>query len=169
MSFEMDREHEESVGSVLDPLSRYWFDWPMPGMAIFVPFRIFDSLIVADLWVDNGPSVLGSFDLGIYWQGTRLVSTGPIEQRGPMSRQFTDLIPGTTCLAGGDFYWALSFDNAQAPVMGILPRPSLPPQTLGVSMQLGAFPLPAIATLALPTSQFIPSCGHRQASPPAPR
>jgi len=89
--------------------------WPAANRAIFIPFRLTQTVTVTLMWVFNGATVNGNFDIGIYDKdGTRLVSNGVTAQVGVNQIQTVDITD--TVIGPGLFYMALAFDNTVATV-----------------------------------------------------
>lgn len=127
------------------------------NFATYVPFTLNATEIIKFLGWENGTTVSGNVDCGIYdLSGNRLVSTGATLQAGVSLPQVVD-IPDTT-LVPGNYFQAIAQDNAT----GLLKSFSMAIQVqeiLGVKQQATAFPLPAVATFAAPSKTVYPQFG----------
>lgn len=130
--------------------------WPSASRAIFLPLEIQESITVAYAGVNNGGTVSGNFDVGIYsFAGSLLVSSGSTAQAGTSDVQNVNL--ADTLLTPGVYYLALVLDNTTGTVIR---WNSLSTQWLtvaGVQEMASAFPLPSTATFANPSSAYLPS------------
>lgn len=131
--------------------------WIAANRAVFIPFRLTDSITVVKMFMLNGATVSGNIDVGIYDAlGTRLVSKGSTAQAGINAIQEFDITD--TRLGPGLFYMASAMDNATGTVLrksvnGIILR------TAGLFQMASAFPLPATATFAANSGSFLPTVG----------
>lgn len=131
--------------------------WPAANDAIFVPFVIQYPVLIKRLFSLNGGTASGNIDVGIYTQdGILIISAGSTAQSGTNTAQFfnvTDFI-----LTPGRYYFACAKDDTTGTVF----RANLSVirnQCIGVAKMASAFPLPATATLATPTSGNLPVMG----------
>lgn len=137
--------------------------YPAADLAIYVPFSLSRSVTVAQLFWVNGGTASGNVDAGIYSaDGTRLTSTGSTAQAGtnaPQSVNITDIQIGA-----GLFFIAIAMNNGT----GTLFRATFAQLglaiTTGMYQQATAFPLPANATFANPTFDYIPAFGFTPGS-----
>lgn len=126
--------------------------WPSANAAIFMPIRIIEPTLIVNIAVSNG-TLAGNTDVGIYsLNGVRLVSSGSTAQAG--SFQTFDI--ADTMLGPGVYYAAVARDEATT---GTTFRHSFAsnviPKIIGMAEMAAAFPLPATATLATITSNYI--------------
>jgi hypothetical protein len=133
--------------------------WPAANRAIFYPLRVGRPTRLGRLWVFNGATPSGNFDLGVYDKnGNRLVSTGSTAQAGVSAMQV--LTPGTALVPAQEYvYLALAFDNAVALVNRLAPTLVQALQMGGCAQMDAAFPLPAVATLASLGTAYLPYFG----------
>lgn len=132
--------------------------WPAAKRVIYQPFRVPEVLTVRQLWIDNGGTVSGNVDVGIYTRdGVKLVASGSTAQAGINAPQLFDI--ADTQLGVGVFYLALTLDNAT----GVLTESALPTavlQMLGIKTETtGSFGLPATATFGDPADAYLPYGG----------
>ncbi len=131
--------------------------WPAANRAIYVPFRISESIVIQNLFLQNGSAVSGNFDIGILdIAGCKLVSSGSTAQAGVSVTQTVDITD--TQIGPGLFYLALSFNNITATVLRSTSNARFL-RLLGCAQEANAFPLPAVATFALVGSNYLPACG----------
>jgi hypothetical protein len=133
--------------------------WPAANDALFWPFLISVPTIVRKLWVYNGATVSGNFDIGIYTEdGKQVIAQGSVAQAGASVLQVFD--PTDFLLQPAQYYMALAFNNTTATVFqtGTLTNASVC-RMLGATKQATAFPLPTTATFAAYTASRIPICG----------
>lgn len=133
--------------------------WPSANRAIYVPFSIRESITVISLFVVNGATAAGNFDIGIYSQdGARIVSLGSTVQTGTSTIQNTSIT--ATRIGPGRFYLALVLSSASGTVFtwnsGVTGVTS---NTVGIYSQTTALPLPASATFATAAGSAIPIFG----------
>ncbi len=128
--------------------------WPTANLAIFVPFLVFTPFLAKIIGVDNGATVSGNIDVGIYdGQQNRLVSTGSTAHAGTSTVQTFDITD--TLLLPGIYYMAQAMDNTTGITHG--PASTVPiGGACGVLQMASAFPLPDPATFAAHAVAFIP-------------
>lgn len=132
--------------------------WPSSNRAYFLPFTLDMPIVATKLFVANGATASGNFDIGIYDDsGTRIVSTGSTAQSGTSDLQVVDITD--TLIGPGQFFLALAFDNTTATVFRANLASGSDPQAIGEYTQNSAFALPASATFATAASQFWPLFG----------
>lgn len=131
--------------------------WPAANDALFIPFTVKQPLVVKTLFSANGTAVSGNIDLGIYTKGgKRIVSSGSIAHAGTSVLQFYDFTD--FILGQGLYYMALAVDNTTATFFRSNLSSSIL-QCVGVAKQASAFPLPATATFATVTANYLPLIG----------
>lgn len=87
--------------------------WPAANRAIAYPFVLTNTATVLKMWVHNGATVNGNFDIGIYDEDwVRKVSSGSTAQAGTSVLQEVDV--ANTALSAGRYYMALCFDGTTA-------------------------------------------------------
>ncbi len=131
--------------------------WPSANLAIYVPFYLTSPFTIQQLFWLNGAAVSGNVDMGVFdRRGTKLVSTGSTLQAGTTSMQSVTL--GTPLTLGvGLFFLGMAVDNIAAAIFGVPAGNIGFTVAVGVYQQATAFPLPARATFATPTFDFVPS------------
>lgn len=127
--------------------------------ALFIPFVVYQPLLVTTMFVINGATVSGNVDVGIYDEvGNRLVSKGSTAQAGVSASQAFDI--ADTTLEPGCYYTAFVIDNNTGLVRRYTPgaiQPWVP--SMGVLTQASAFPLPATAAFASTLGTNVPDVG----------
>jgi hypothetical protein len=120
--------------------------WLSANLALFFPIYIPHPWIVTKLWWQNGATVTGNVDCGLYTEEqTRIISTGSTAQAGINAVQSVDVTD--TVIPAGTTYFALVmsstgtvWDNGAGADPGGYAG--------GGYVQTSALPLPAIATFA---------------------
>lgn len=131
--------------------------WPAANRAIYMPVRIPVPGLVQQVWWENGATVSGNVDLGLYDHvGTRLFSTGSTAQAGTSAKQAVDV--ADVLVGPGLFYLALACSSATATMINYDPASTLMAKFAGLYTQASAFALPATATFATPASGYVPYC-----------
>ena len=130
--------------------------WPAANDALFIPFSLSEPVLVKRLGWTNGATVAGNVDCGIYdTAGVRLLSTGTTAQSGTSAIQSVDVTD--TQLGPGLFYMALASDSATATFNRYIASDVMFVKFTGMAKQATAFVLPATATLATVTANYIPT------------
>lgn len=135
--------------------------WPGANLALFVPFTIAAPVTVYKMVMGCGATAAGNYDMGIYdSDGDRLVSSGS-RAKPAASEDVADVTD--TQLGPGLFYLAVSADGTNNYQLitppGSAPVPAQKLRLWGVLQMGGAFPLPAVATLAASTASVLPNVG----------
>ena len=146
-----------SLGGIyrLTPVSRAWIT---ANAAVFIPFRISSPIVLAQLFIYNGATLSGNFDVGIYdAAGTKIVSTGSTDQTTGTINLLRVVDITDTLIGPGVFYLAAAMDNITGTMMGILGG-GLNSRSMGCVQTATAFPLPATVTFAT-NAQIIASIG----------
>jgi hypothetical protein len=131
--------------------------WYGANYAVYHPLQIPWPYPMKRLWLYNGGTPNGNFDLGIFSaDGAKLISTGSFVQAGSNQMQFANaafLIPpgryylGISNSSGsGQIFITSNFSNDQGKLAGIL-------------KETPAFPLPAVMTPATWDQTPIVLCG----------
>ncbi len=133
--------------------------YPIANHAIYVPFYLTVPSVFQRACWHNGATVSGNIDIGIYGaKGTRIASIGSTAQVGTNSGQ-SAAFSSPVQLGAGLYFIALAMDNTTATLF-IMGWGGLPFCIgAGIFQQASAFPLPATATFALPTQDFLPKFG----------
>lgn len=149
----------ESIGIELGalqssaPLSAVW---PAVDRAIFVPFVVYQPLIVVKLGVRNGAAVSGNVDCGIYDdQQNRLVSIGSTAQAG--TSQFQSFDVTDTLLEPGVYYQGLCVDNTTAAFISWAVSQTYARACGVLSQSVGAVTLPNPAVFAAAQDAYVPA------------
>lgn len=123
--------------------------------AIFIPFRVQETVVVKKMGWFNGAGVAGNADMGIYNSAnTRLVSTGSVAQATVSVWQITDTADQTL---NPGYYWMafVASTVTTATYQAVAPGAQFL-RTLGCYGQASALPLPATSTPAQPPANYLP-------------
>lgn len=132
--------------------------WPAANRAIYIPFELDRPMLVTQMYTINGGTVSGNLDVGIYTaDGTRLVNKGSTAQTGATAIQAFDITD--TYLDRGAYFMALAMDNTTGQIFRLNPGGANDFLVWGGLQQASAFALPATATFAVNTTQYIPFFG----------
>lgn len=133
--------------------------WPSANLAIFIPVEIFNPITIAKMAVNNGSTVNGSLEVGIYTpNGNKVVSSGSAAQTGVSSIQIFDITD--TLLNPGLYYMAMVSDSATATFAGwTVGSTTIVWRALGVYQQAAGFVLPTTAVFAAMAQTVIPIIG----------
>jgi hypothetical protein len=131
-------------------------NWPTASLGIFVPLSINQPVTVLQMFVENGASVNGSIDVGIYTvSGSLMVSSGSTAHAGTAAIQSFDI--ANTTLNPGLYYLACAINVASAAhILRYAPTATIG-RAFGIAVQAAAFPLPASATLTNLATGYIPA------------
>lgn len=132
--------------------------WPSANLAFYIPFSIETTVIAQKMAWENGGTVAGTVDVGIYdINKNLLVSLGATSQTGTSSIQFADITD--TTLTPGNYYMAMLMSDASTALAGHNANlHQLVLQTCGVQQQaVGAANLPSSATFANPGQTYLPT------------
>jgi hypothetical protein len=131
--------------------------WPAANRAIYIPIKTPCRVPVKRVWLFNGGTVSGNFDLGIFsLSGTKIFSTGSVAQAGVTTVQYATV---DWLLPFGSFYLALSLDNATGQLQRSAALTLADQRAAGMLQSATSFPLPDLATFAAPASTYIPLFG----------
>lgn len=129
--------------------------WPVANLALFIPVEIFEPTTIAKMAINNGATVSGNFDLGIYApSGKQLVSSGSVAQSGASAIQSVDITD--TLLVPGLYYMALVFDNITATLTSWSSVAAQEMRLMGLLQAASAFALPAPVTFATYAQTLVP-------------
>lgn len=127
--------------------------WPAANRAIFVPFLVYQPLVVVKMMISNGSTAAGNVDVGVYDdQGNLLVSSGSTAQSGTGALQTFDITD--TLLLPGLYYMAQAASTTSH--TNVAWAPLALPGCMGIAQMASALPLPATATFATATSSYVP-------------
>lgn len=137
--------------------------WPTANTAIYFPVIVTEDCTITKLFVFNGATVSGNIDVGVYdSSGTKKISAGSTAQAGTNVLQEFNV--ADTAITAGLYYVGVALDNTT----GTLSKRGIPNlgisateggQSLGIAEQTSAFPLPATATFAALSSDYLPTAG----------
>lgn len=127
------------------------------SVALYVPIEILQpSTFNSAMWC-NGAGTSGTVEVGVYTDNwTLLTSTGAVAQSGANTAQRASMTSFT--LRPSRYYLAFVCSSVIATFIGHSVSQKRWPM-LGVSQQSSASPLPATATPALCTADFVPNFG----------
>jgi hypothetical protein len=130
--------------------------WPTANRASYVPLYLPCLATFPKVWVANGGTVSGNFDIGVYSMETlgKLFSIGSTAQAGASAVQ---AVTAGWTLPRGRYYLALVFNNNTATIQRVAPT-LLFVKALGLAVEASAFPLPGTAVPAV-TGNFVPFFG----------
>lgn len=128
--------------------------WPTANKAFYLPFVIPEPVIVTQLATWNGATASGNIDIGIYdSSGTRIVSAGSTAQSGTNTLQTFNITD--TTLGRGAFYLGIAKNDTTGTIFRSATQTVLY-RVWGILEQTSAFALPATATFALLSANFVP-------------
>lgn len=123
--------------------------WPTANKAIGYPVIIHETTTITKMFIENGSSVAGSVDVGIYHQfGTLITSLGGVLQSGTNAIQ--ELNIADTVLEPGFYYFVMVMTNVTGSTARFSPTSAVG-RVLGVVEMTNAYPLPASGTFAANT------------------
>lgn len=131
--------------------------WPTANMAIYMPMRVVSPVTVDRIGLWNGTVVSGNFDVGIFdgVSKVKLGSTGATAHTGTSVTQQAALT-ATLVLPRGFYFVGIAFDNITARLfrrtLGFIHLNTC----AGFRSELSAYPLPATATMVVPSTTYIP-------------
>lgn len=132
--------------------------YPSANLAIYVPFVLRRQITVAQLFWYNGATVSGNVDVGVYTaDGVRITSTGSTAQATINVVQSVNITDVT--IGPGLFRMALAMDNATGTLFAVATTLLAFLKATGVTQQATAFALPATATIASATFDYLPVFG----------
>jgi hypothetical protein len=128
--------------------------FPTNNLAFYIPVSVHSAIVIAKLFWKNGGTLAGSVDAGIYDAGgTAIVRAGGVAQAGTSLFQEVDI--ADTTLNPGLYYLAISCSTTSAQFVRYGLN-TIFAKSLGVCTQASAYPLPAAATFATPSSGNFP-------------
>lgn len=134
--------------------------WPSANLAIFVPFSVPTWMPVHSFFVNQGTTVSGNLDIGVYTlNGNRLASIGGIAASGTSTTGQFYTLPNPITLRYGTYYMAIVCDNTtitpEAQQMGS----PIFNSACGMLQQSNAYPLPQLATFETCAFDYVPLFG----------
>lgn len=144
----------QSIGTQLresqSSLSTASKSYPTANKAFFYPFVLKTPILVKMMFVANGTNASQTRDIGIYDKnGTRIVSAGSTAGSGTSTLQTFDVTD--TTIGPGLFYFAFVSSGTTNSFLSINCSVVIQ-QMMGMFEMASAFPLPATATFATPTT-----------------
>ena len=131
------------------------FAWPTANLALYIPVEVYTPILIAKMSINNGATVSGNVDVGIYdVGGAKLVTMGSTAQSGVSAIQTFDI--ADTLLLPGLYYMALAIDNTTSTIAGWTGAIAIECEAMGVFQQASAFALPSPATYAANTQTVMP-------------
>lgn len=131
--------------------------WPSANRAIACPIYIDTIGTVVKLFIANGATASGNFDIGLYDESfNRLVSTGAIAQSGTATIQVFDITD--TAIRPGRYYLAASSSAATGTTVRVSQGIGYE-RAVGMVQMASAHPLPSTLTPATVTSSYAPLMG----------
>lgn len=131
--------------------------YPAANTSLFFPIYVAQPFTVAQVWVNNGGTVSGNFDIGLYTEaGVKLFSAGSTAQSGTATIQQVNVTDYT--IARGRYLAAFACDN----LTGQFIRWNLAAVGLrmcGAFEVAANFPLASPVTLASMTRGYCPVFG----------
>lgn len=147
----------EAVGPVLQvyaAVATGTVNWAAANAALFVPFSLERPILVKRMVVQNGSTVTGNIDLGIYtFDGALIESTGAVAHTGATAAQIIDI--ADTYLTPGRYYMAASCSSGSTRVRRYN-HSIARQQVMGILQASSAHPLPATVTFITPTTSQVP-------------
>ncbi|HEY6021437.1 MAG TPA: T9SS type A sorting domain-containing protein [Candidatus Paceibacterota bacterium] len=134
------------------------------NLARFFPFYKVAPATFARAFVFNGATVSGNIEIGIYDAKGRKVTSVSAAQAGASVMQLIDITDFT--LYPGMYYLAMAMDNGTGTVKSSNAPSAAHLGFAGAFEMAAAYPLPATATFALPTTSVLPYFGFTQRSNP---
>ena len=133
--------------------------WPTANKAFYFPFGLPFRFNVRRMFVANGGTVSGNFDIGIYTlDGKRIYASGSTAQAGTTALQYVSL--STELILPPDaYYLALAFDNTTATTQRNAAAGINGVRAMGVLQETSAFALPASMTPAAVSAVYVPLFG----------
>lgn len=129
--------------------------WPAANRAFFVPFATARYITVKQMAWQNGSTVSGNLDVGIYdIDGNQLVHSGSVAQSGISAAQIADITD--TALDPGQYFMAMAVDNTTGLYFRVSNADAQLLQVFGMQQMDTAFPLPSTATFANPATAYLP-------------
>lgn len=139
--------------------------WPTANKAFYIPFFLYQPELVTRVFVINGSTASGNWDVGVYNDaGARLVSSGATAQSGTTTIQFADVTD--TLLPAGAYYMGCSFSGTTGTAIRLAWSNLTYGRGAGCKVQTSAHALPASATFALVDTTFLPLFGVALRSSP---
>jgi hypothetical protein len=132
--------------------------WPAANQALYIPFELEGPWQAAGGLIALGHTAGGgNWDLGVYTaDGTRLASTGSVALAGAIDTEQTVTLTQSVRLSRGVYYMALVASSTGMTIYRYAGGGANDWLVWGALQQASALPLPATATFARNTTQFLP-------------
>ena len=128
--------------------------WPTANKAIFIPFPVYYPTTIVKMFVENGGTVSGNIDVGVYDRGgAKNVAKGSTAQSGSNAIQEFDITD--TLLMPGMHYLTVAMDNTTGQLQRWSPSSPIL-RAMGCKEATSSFALPTSVTLAALSSSYIP-------------
>ena len=132
--------------------------WPTANKAILCPFVVTKPITAVKLWILNGATASGNWDVGIYDSAfAKTVAIGSTAQAGVSTIQEFDI--ADTALDVGVYYFAAALDNTTGTYTRMSASAVSLGQVVGGVRMTSAFPLPATITPAAISTDSLPIMG----------
>lgn len=131
---------------------------PVANKAYYIPFSVYGHLMISNIyWLNGATTISGNIDAGIYTATkTKVATIGSTAQSGTNALQSATL----SCeLGAGLYFLAWVMDNTTGTISAFSSGNAAYLDVIGCYQQTTAFTLPATATFAAPSSDFIPLVG----------
>ena len=133
-------------------------NWPTANLAIAMPFSIPYAVTIRSAFWQNGGTLSGNVDCGVYNEdGTKVITTGSVVQAGATTTQNASL--SATTLAAGSYYLVLCLDNVTGTFYRLAPGGTQYLQGAGCQQATAAVPMGASLTFANVANNLFPHCG----------
>ena len=149
----------QTGGTALNSVASSLF-LPAANNIFYIPFYLTKPVLFVDGWWYNGTALSGNADLGIYTiDGAKIVSSGSVATAGASALQAAGL--ADTQVGPGSFYMALTASDAgtQTFFRGVWGQVLAAPAAGVFEEAAGGFGLPATATFASATTNYLPVFG----------
>lgn len=128
--------------------------WPAANRALYIPVIVPTTVTVVKMFMLNGATINGNFDVGIYDdQKNLIVSKGSTAHASANVIQAFDITD--TTLSPGVYYFGIASDSATATIQAFTNAIPLC-QASGVLSQATAFPLPSPAVWVAAQDAYVP-------------
>ena len=136
------------------------FVYPTANKAFYIPLRLPFRFCVRRVFVANGATASGNFDVGLYSPGgARIFSIGSTAQSGTNVLQYVTLA-SEKLLVPGSYYLAIAHSNTTGTYLRVnYAAASNRGRICGMLEQTSALPLPSPATFAQLTAMYLPLFG----------
>jgi hypothetical protein len=132
--------------------------WPSANLALYVPISHPFAYPVKRVFVVNGTTATGNWDLGLFsaLTLTKLYSTGAVAQSGTSALQYSTV---NWLVQPGEYYLALSLSSGSGTTFRTTAATSTRMGMIGCLQQATAHPLPSTLTPAAVANAYWPMFG----------